>query len=221
MAKTNVAVAVALPNEALATTETNVKKPLRCLGGTYFYSSSICGHKNVFVTPEYLNLLVGAFKKAEIQHDIKNLAYVIMPNHFCWLFRLNAQQDDPVKIYADMKKNITLDILKNLSAESKEGATQYPLLEVFKNNNLVKRSNPRKIIWTFREAAKNDPKGERKYQVWDKKAMLKRIDDEETLLRNARYIIDSPSRERWKLVEDSFDYPYLFVSEEILNKVSA
>ena len=75
----------------LETKETDQKerKPLRQKGGTYFYCGSIINRKNVFVTPEYMDLLANAFKMAEVKKDVKTIAFVIMPNYFYWTFRLS------------------------------------------------------------------------------------------------------------------------------------
>jgi REP element-mobilizing transposase RayT len=206
--------------------ETSTAKPkkrwiTRQAGGTYFYSSGIVGKKNIFVTPEYLDLLVNAIKLTEVRKDIKNLAYVIMPNHFYWIFRLSEKQDDPVAIYKDVKKEVSLQILKNLSAEAKDGVKEFEMLDLYKKNDKVKRSPPRKILWSFRQEAKNDQKGERKYKIWDASAKLFLIKDEESLLRNIQFVNDAPTRDRWQLVENSNEFPYLYVAEEMQKKLKA
>ena len=88
-------------------------KSLRQKGGVYFYCGAIMGRKNVFVTDEYINLLVNAFKMAELRKDVKNLGYVIMPNFFYWMFRLSEKNDNPVDVYKDVKKQVALEILQN------------------------------------------------------------------------------------------------------------
>ena len=190
-------------------------------GGTYFYSSCIVGKKNIFVTTEYLDLLANAFKLTEIRQDIKNLAYVIMPNHFYWVFRLSENQDDPIAIYRELKKEVSLQIVKNLCEEAKEGNKEYELIDLFKDNTRVKRSAPRKILWTFKQEAKTDTKIPRKYKIWDSNAKLFLLKDEEAVIRNLKFINDAPRRDRWQLVSDSKDYPYLYIAEEFQEKVDA
>lgn len=193
---------------------------IRQMGGIYFYSSAIAGKKNIFVTPEYLDLLVNAFKLAEIKNDVRNLAYVIMPNHFYWIFQLSENQDDPVAIYKEVKKNVTLDILRNLRQEAKDDANIFKTLDVFEGNERVSRSNPRKILWAFKEKAKEMNNGSR-YRVWEAKSKLFLLNDSEKVLRNVQFIHDAPIRERWQLVAKANDYPYLYVAEEFLNKLTA
>jgi hypothetical protein len=192
---------------------------IRQMGGTYFYSSSIAGNKNVFVTPQYMDLLTNAFKMAEIKHDVKNIAYSVMPNHFLWVFKLRDDKDDPVAVYKEVKKNVALGILQNLIEESKDETNHYEIFDLFQNNERVVRSNPRKIIWAFKQKAKELNKGGR-YKIFEPKSKLFLLKDEENLMRNIKFIYDSPVRERWQLVEKSEDYPYLFVSEDYLNKIS-
>jgi len=193
-------------------------KPLRQPGGTYFYSSVIAGKKNVFVTPEYMDLLINAFKMVEIKQDIKNLAYIVMPNHFLWVFRLSEKQDDPVKIYAAVKKEVTLAILKNLSQEAKDENEQFEMLDLFKTNEKVNRSHPRRILWQFKQEAKKLDNG-KKFQVWQPKGKIYLLDDDERLNRNLKFIQEAPVRDRWQLVEKAEEYPYLFMSEEALEKI--
>jgi REP element-mobilizing transposase RayT len=195
-----------------------VRPEIRQFGGTYFYAAAIAAHKNIFVTPEYLDLLANAFKLAELKLDIKNLAYVIMPNHFYWVFRLGPKQDDPLPIYREVKRTVALEILNNLKYEAKEENTLFQPLDLFVGNDRVKRSNPRKILWAFKEEAKK-LEGGGKFKVWDNKSRLFLMKDAEQLLKNVKYLVDAPIRERWNLVSDSFAYPYLYISDELMDKV--
>lgn len=197
-----------------------VRDELRQKGGIYFYSSAIMGKKNVFVTPEYMDLLVNAFRLAEIRNDVKNLAYVVMPNHFYWVFRLSQNQDDPLPVYKDVKKEVAFEILKNLREESKEDEKDYEMLDIFKDNDKVMRSNPRKILWIFKQEAKKLNKGQR-YKVWAPKANLSLIKDDSFLKKSLSLIKDAPVRERWQLVEDAMSYPYLYIADEAKELLSA
>ncbi|PIR93920.1 hypothetical protein COT97_04315 [Candidatus Falkowbacteria bacterium CG10_big_fil_rev_8_21_14_0_10_39_11] len=202
--------------------ETMVKKyktPFRQAGGTYFYSTAISGKKNIFVCEDYMDLLVNAFKVAEIQHDVKSLAYVIMPNHFYWIFRLSEKQDNPSQVYGTVKKEVTLEILKLLSEEAKDDKNKKGQLDIFQKNQAVKRSDPRKILWDFKQMAKALDDG-RKYVVWEKKGKVFPINDEKSLIRNLRFVADAPIRDRWNLVEKSLDYPYLYVADEFISKLA-
>src|SRR3989339_1345725 len=194
--------------------------PLRQVGGTYMDASAIINKKNVFVTPEYMDLLVNGFKLAELKHDVKSLAYVIMPNHFYWVFRLSEKSDDPASVYGEVKKNVTLEIIKNLVEESKGDDYQYKLLDLFENNEKVSRSKPRKILWDFKQEAKKYDNVKR-YKVWEAKSKLFLLNNEDKLMKNIQYVLDAPVRDRWQFVEKAQDYPYLYVSEEILEKLAA
>lgn len=167
-----------------------------------------------------MDLLVNAFKLAEVQHDVKSLAYVIMPNHFYWVFRLSENQDNPGAVYGTVKKEVTLEILKLLSAEAKNESDRKEMLEIFKSNDAVKRSEPKHILWDFKQAAKVLDDG-RKFVVWEKKSKVFPINDEKSLIRNLRFVADAPVRDRWHLVERNLDYPYLYVAEEFQSKIMA
>lgn len=199
-----------------------VRAELRQKGGTYFYSSAIAGRKNIFVTPEYMDLLVNAIRLAELKKDVKNLAYVVMPNHFYWIFRLSEKQDDPLPIYKDVKKEVAWEILKNLRQEAQEDQNHYKLLDLFQKNEKVQRSNPRRILWSLKQEAKKlNPDGQQRYKVWEPKAKLFLIKNDQSLLRNLQYIQDAPVSERWQLVDKAKDYPYLYVAEEMQEVLKA
>lgn len=79
-------------------TKTDAALGMYRYGGTYFYCGAVMGRKNIFVTDNIIELLVNAFKMTEVRKDIKNLAYVIMPNFFYWIFRLSEKQNNQVLI---------------------------------------------------------------------------------------------------------------------------
>lgn len=187
----------------------------RVMGGTYFYCGSIIGKKNVFVSNQYLDLLSQAFKTIELKRDIKNLAFVIMPNYFYWMFRLNAKQDNPVDIYKELKKDVTLEILKLLKQEAQ--SEDFPALDLFKNNPKVTRSPSRLILWHFKEMAKKF-KGDAKYKIWAQHTTLLNIEDDQMLCKKLQSILSAPVLERWQLVGEPKDYPYLYVAAEVDDK---
>lgn len=187
-------------------------RPLRQKGGIYFHCGAIIGRKNVFVTKEYLDLLANAIKLAELKRDVKNLAYVIMPNYFYWLFKLPQNQDDPVAIYGEVKKNVASAIMNNLKLEIKNGS--YQMFELFKNNARVGRSKPEKLIWTFEEQAKNF-KDNKRYKIWAPKTGISLINNDESLQKKLNLIKNAAVSERWQLAVRSADYPYLFVADEM------
>lgn len=190
------------------------KKNFRQAGGVYFHSGAIMGRKNVFVTSEYADLLVNAIKTAELKMDIKNLAYVVMPNFFYWMFRLSAKQDNPSKVYGKVKGEVAFGILDNLRQE--RTGEQFELLDIFKNNERVGRSSPDRLIWSFEEFAKKFEQNKR-YRIWAPKTEISLIDSDELLQKKLKVIEGAPVRDRWQMVEKSEDYPYLYISDELKN----
>ncbi len=205
-------------DEKSAEKKSKYSKPLRQKGGTYFYCGSIIGRKNVFVTKEYLDLMANAFKSTELKKDVKNLAYVVMPNYFYWIFKLSERQDDPVQIYAEVKKDVGGAILKNLKQEVGEGSFQ--MHELFKGNERVARSAPEKLLWTFEMFGKEFESSKR-YRVWTPKTEIRLIDNDKILHDKLQVIKKAPISERWKMTEKSEDYPYLYVAEELENENQA
>jgi len=196
-------------------TETKKKydKPLFQNGGIYFHAGCIIGKKNVFVTDEYIDLVVNAIQSAELKMDIKNLGYVVMPNFFYWMFRLSDKQSDPTKVYGKVKMQVAAEILKNLQQEAKE--EPYEMCELFKGNDRVNRSPAQKILWTFEEHAK-EYEGNKRYRVWAPKTGLTLIDSDEKLKQKLEVIRRAPVTDRWQMVARPEQYPYLYIADELL-----
>jgi len=191
--------------------KTKFAHPLHQKGGIYFYAGSITKRKNVFVTPEYINLLVNAFKYSELKKDIKNLAYVIMPNFFYWIFKLSETQDDPVNIFGEVKRDVAREVVNNLKMETKNGDFQVD--PIMKGNERVARSSPQRILATFAEEAKKYEN--KRYRVWTPKTELRLIDSPELLQEKLAAVQKAPSNERWQIVKDSKKYPYLYLAEDL------
>ncbi len=205
-------IAPALEGEKKSEAKPKYDKPFRQPGGVYFHYGEVIGHKNVFVTKEYMDLLVNAFKLAELKQDIKNLAYVIMPNFFFWMFRLPEKMDNPADIYGEVKGQVATEVMKYLRKEIKEGA--FDLLDIFKPNDRVGRSLPQKILWSFEEQAKAFENNKR-YKIWTPKTRTCPIDNDEKLRAKLAQIKKAPVSDRWRLVESAEKYPYLYLSEEV------
>jgi len=181
-------------------------------GGTYFHCGSIIGHKNVFVTSEYADLLVNAFKMAEVQKDVKTLSFVIMPNFFYWMFRLSPKSKNPVEVYGEVKKQVAGGILDNLEKEVKEGS--FKTLPLFSHNERVGRSKPEKIRWTFEEYAKKFKQNKR-YRIWTPKTEIRLIDNDQLLQEKIKCIQAAPTSERWQMVSSVEKYPYYYLCDEL------
>ena len=188
------------------------RKPLRQKGGMYFHCGAIIGRKNVFVTDQYIDLLVNAFKATELKKDVKNLAFVVMPNYFYWAFRLSETQDDPVKIYGELKGEVAKGILETLQKEVK--GEPYQLTDLFKDNERVGRTTAERLLWTFEEYGKQFESSKR-FKVWTPKTEIRLIDTDELLQKKLTVIKKAPTLERWQMAKKSEDYPYLYIADEL------
>lgn len=184
-------------------------------GGTYFHSASIVGHKNVFVTDEYIDILTNAFRMAEVRKDIKNLAYVIMPNHFYWMFRLSSKDNNPYEAVGELKGQVAFNVLKMLDEESR--GTPYKPSPLFRWNKRVGRSAPDKILQVFSEAAKA-MEGNQKHRFWMPKTEIRLIENDEQRRHKLEVIKAAPTSERWQIVNTAEKYPYLYVSDELFEE---
>jgi REP element-mobilizing transposase RayT len=178
----------------------------------FSFSTAICRNKNVFVTEEYCSALTRAFKQLETTIDLCNLAYVIMPNYFSWMFKASPKKNDPRQVYGELKRIVAREILTNLMMEAKDQGTRFKLLDVFKNRK-VTRSQPSKILQEFKDEAQKFEG--RKFKVWQKGGRLKEVATKGDLAREIEYLKTRPIAGRVKLAEKPEEYPYLFISEEL------
>ncbi|MFH1875253.1 MAG: hypothetical protein ABH859_08765, partial [Pseudomonadota bacterium] len=148
--------------------------------------------------------------------DIKTLAYVIMPNYFSWMFKLSETQDDPVSIYGDVKRQVAIEIMNSLREECKQ-EQPYQLVDLFRGNERVSRTSPQRLLWTFQEQAK-EFEGNKHFKIWTPKTRLQRLDSPEMITKSLECIKKAPMSERWQMVADAEEYPYLYVSEELADK---
>lgn len=181
-------------------------------GGIYFHSGLIIGNKNVFVTSEYLDPMVNALKMAEIKMDIKNLAYVIMPNYFYWLFKMSDTKNNVAEVVGEVKKQSAVSIMDALKKEVKAEKT-FELIDLFKHNKCVGRSLPQKILWSFEEQAKNFDTNKR-FKIWAPKTGIFAVESDEQLRERLAMIKRAPVSERWQLVKEAKNYPYLYLADE-------
>jgi|GEM_PF-1720843 len=184
-------------------------------GGVYFHFGLIAGKKNVFTTPEYLDMMAGAIKYAELSKDVKNLGFVIMPNFFMWLFKLSNRQNDPAAIYGEVKKFTAREILNNLYAEKAGG--EFALAPIFRNNKKISRSKAEKILQAFNEAAQKMKKQTgQKYHVWTSGTLTQLVAPQE-IISFIEKIKGCPTSERWQIVKQAETYPYLYLAEDWQN----
>ncbi|MFA6537400.1 MAG: hypothetical protein WCT18_03290 [Patescibacteria group bacterium] len=184
-------------------------------GGIYYHMGLIAGKKNVFTTPEYLDMMAGALRYAELSRDIKNLGFVVMPNFFMWIFKLSPKQNDPVTVYGEVKKFAAREILNNLYAEKSGG--EFAMSPIFKNNKRVMRSKAEKILFAFaEEARKMKNKGMQKFRIWAPRTETKLISSQ-NLAETMEKLMKCPVSERWQLVAEAKDYPYLYLAEDWQN----
>jgi hypothetical protein len=186
-------------------------------GGTYFHSARIVGNKNVFVNDEYIDILTNALRMSEVRKDIKNLAYVIMPNYFLWMFRLSNKDNNPYETAGEMKGQVAFNVIKMLEEEMRSK----PLKEapIFRWNKRAGRSPADKILGVFSEEAKK-MEGNQKHRFWIPKTELRLLENQEQIRQKLAVIKAAPTSERWQLVTTAEKYPYLYVSDEMLEEFS-
>jgi len=145
----------------------------------YFITASIVEWKNLFITPEYINIPLNSFAWMQEQKRILLFAFVIMPTH---LHAVIKPESAPIGDIVQQFGSFTAhEILKKLR-ENKQKA----LLEVFQQK-------------------KRDSRHE--HSIWQD-IQAKNIYSMDFLWQKMEYIHQNPIAKNWELVEDRADYVY-------------
>ena len=172
--------------------------------GIYWFTTSIINKQNIFITKEYLEIIIDSLKYLEVKRNIRTVLYCIMPNHLHWSFKLPSGKDNPINVYRDFKSYTAGEILKNLTKEL--NGNLYRTLSLFINKKVCARHLPEYLLQIFEYKSMNKKK--QRYAVWKEKPDLKIISSEKFFIEKANYCHGNPMQFKWQLVDDPVDYPY-------------
>ena len=145
----------------------------------YFVTASIIDWKNLFITPEYINIPLNSLAWMIRQKRILLFAFVIMPSH---LHTILKPESDSIGEFVQQFGSFTAhEILQKLRTDS-----QNDLLDLFQQK-------------------KRDQRHE--HSIWQD-IQAKNIYSMNFLQQKMDYIHQNPVAKDWKLVEDRADYLY-------------
>lgn len=173
----------------------------RPVDNVFSFSSKIARKKKIFITAEYVNSMLRALKHLELVWDVCHLGFMIVPDGFQWIFK-TGREDNPQKLYAELKKMVAREILQNLKMEAKH--EEFKVLDFFVNKK-IGRMKPEQILQDFQHEARYFQG--KNFRVWQKGGKLKQLT---TKLELAQAI------ERLKA---SGDHPFLFVDEPAFESI--
>jgi len=145
----------------------------------YFINASIIDWKHLFITPDYVNIILNSLAWMQQKKRIQLFAFVIMPSHLHTI--LKPESDSIGQIVQQFGSFTAHEILKKLRADN-----QKELLDLFQQE-------------------KRDQRHE--HSIWQD-IQAKNIYSMEFLQQKMEYIHQNPIAKEWKLVEDRADYPY-------------
>lgn len=76
------------------------------LGKTYFWTNTVKNWKNQFIKDKYKNLIITTLYELVQNNLVTVYAFVIMPNHFHLIWKINAMNGKEMP-HASLNKNIT------------------------------------------------------------------------------------------------------------------
>lgn len=107
----------------------------------FFVTTTILEFKNVFTNDKRCEILINNIKHYQKVFDFIILAYVIMPNHFHWIVKVNPAKGTISDVMRDIKKYSAWDLLEVLEKENSF------LLETF---TLNKAGKQKRQLWMHR-----------------------------------------------------------------------
>ncbi|MEJ2629547.1 MAG: transposase [bacterium] len=182
---------------------TREHKQLQHEGCTYYFTTTVCERKHVFIKQSVISHIIDSFLFFQNNRNVLTNGYCIMPNHIHWIFTLSEDMDDAVKTIGTFKSYTAIQILKNLKSSTMFDSE--PVDTIFKNNKNIKREKSSSLLKTFFNP---NPAKRSTHTFWQQDSDLKAIYSESFLREKLAYIHANPSQEHWSIVDNYEMYPY-------------
>lgn len=146
------------------------------LGNTYFWTNTVKNWKNLIIKDKYKNLILITLDEL-VQNDLVTVfAFVIMPNHFHLIWKINSMNGKEMP-NASLNKKISHLIIKDL------------------------KLNHQQVLPYFQVSDKD-----RSYRIWQRDPLAVIMDTKEKVEQKIEYIHLNPLQEKWNLAKYPEDY---------------
>lgn len=144
----------------------------------FFFTATVLNWKHILKPDKYKDVLIESFKFLVSTNRVRIFAFVIMPNHFHTIWRINKSLE---------KSNFQRDSMK---------FTGQTILRDLKFNHA-------EIHNTMYVGAKD-----RKYQFWERNPLSVPLYSQKVVEQKINYIHANPINPRWNLADEPQDYKY-------------
>lgn len=152
------------------------------LNKLYFYTASILHWNNLLKSDKYKDVIIESLKYLVDHQKLKVYVFVIMPNYIHLIWE-TLEVNGKDMPHASFMKHTSHAIQKGLKENHPE------TLEFFKVEKI-----------------------ERRYQLWQREALLIKLFTPETVYQKLDYIHNNPCQGKWMLADNPVEYKYSLAS---------
>ena len=147
-------------------------------GEIYFWTATINQWQHLLHKDEYKDVIIDSLKYLTDEGKIDVFAFVIMPNHLHFIWRVNEPN----------------------GKESSQGSFLKYTAHMFQK---MLRKKGERTLSTYRTDAAN-----KKYEFWQRDSLAVPLFTKKVAVQKLKYIHWNPLAEHWQLVKDPCDYKY-------------
>ena len=144
----------------------------------FFFTATVLNWKHILNPDKYKNIIIESFKFLVNKNRVRIFAFVIMPNHYHTVWRINENLEKS-DFQRDSMKFTGQTILRDLKSYHKE----------IHNSMYV--------------GAKD-----RKYQFWERNPLSVPLYSQKVVEQKINYIHGNPIKPKWNLAAEPQDYKY-------------
>ncbi len=144
----------------------------------YFFTATIFEWKHILTPDKYKDIIIESFRFLVNEMRVRIFAFVIMPNHFHTVWKINEKLEKP-DFQRDTLKFISQTVLRDLNLNHPE------------------------IHKGLYVGAKD-----RKYQQWERNPLSVPLYTREVVEQKINYIHFNPVHPKWKLADETQEYKY-------------
>jgi len=160
------------------------------IGGIYFWTATINNWQLLLKDDDFKDVIIQSLKHLSEKKKIDLIAFVIMPNHVHFIWRINENNGKETTLGSFMK------------------FTAHEFLKKLRNKN------PKELV-KYKVAANN-----KQHEFWQRDSLAVPLFTENVALQKLEYIHNNPIIEKWSLAKEPADYKYstaLYYEKNIKN----
>jgi len=171
--------------------------------GVYFFTTTVVKWLPLFIRQSTITVLLDTMAFFQRERGVKTIGYCIMPNHLHWIFKLDNDATDVIKVVRTFKSYTARTCIEILKSGQFDQSRQP---EIYQEDRQVHQMKARSILRYLAEAAQH--RADQQYQLWQRHADLKPVCSEPFLVEKLNYIHNNPTKKKCRLVDRAEAFPF-------------